>query len=91
MLDRTGFTTNDIDLYEINEAFAIVPIVAIKELKLLNDKVNVYGGACVLGHPLGDTGARIIVTLLNALKQGKLHRGIAALCIGGGGGDSCCS
>ena len=84
VLDRTGFTINDIDLWEINEAFAVVPMVAIKALKLSKDKVNVYGGACVLGHPLGDTGARIIVTLLNALKQRKLHRGIAALCIGGG-------
>jgi acetyl-CoA C-acetyltransferase len=84
VLENTGLTTNDIDLYEINEAFAVVPIVAIKELELSNEKVNVYGGACVLGHPLGDTGARIIVTLLNALQQKKLHRGIAALCIGGG-------
>ena len=84
VLDKTGLTLNDIDLYEINEAFAVVPMVTIKELKLSNDKVNVYGGACVLGHPLGDTGARIIVTLLNALQQKKMHRGIAALCIGGG-------
>jgi acetyl-CoA C-acetyltransferase len=84
VLKTTGFTTKDIDLYEINEAFAVVPIVAIKELKLSEKNVNVYGGACVLGHPLGDTGARIIVTLLNALHQKKLHRGIAALCIGGG-------
>jgi acetyl-CoA C-acetyltransferase len=84
VLDKTGLTINDIDLYEINEAFAVVPIVAIKELKLSEKKVNVYGGACVLGHPLGDTGARIIVTILNALQQRKLHRGIAALCIGGG-------
>jgi acetyl-CoA C-acetyltransferase len=84
VLKKTGLTTNDIDLYEINEAFAVVPMVAINELKLSSDKVNVYGGACVLGHPLGNTGARIIVTLLNALQQKKLHRGIASLCIGGG-------
>lgn len=84
VLKKTALTTNDIDLYEINEAFAVVPIVAMQELKLPDTKVNVYGGACVLGHPLGDTGARIIVTLLNALQQRKLHRGIAALCIGGG-------
>lgn len=84
VLDKTGLTTNDIDLYEINEAFAVVPMVAMNELKIPHEKVNVYGGACVLGHPLGDTGSRIIVTLINALQQKKLHRGIAALCIGGG-------
>ncbi len=84
VLDKLGLSINDIDLYEINEAFAVVPMVVIKELKLSEGKVNVYGGACVLGHPLGDTGARIIVTLLNALQQRQLHRGIAALCIGGG-------
>jgi acetyl-CoA C-acetyltransferase len=84
ILSKTGLTINDIDLFEINEAFAVVPMVVMKELKLAADKVNIYGGACVLGHPLGDTGARIIVTLLNAMQQKKLHRGIAALCIGGG-------
>lgn len=81
---KTGWTDQDVDLYEINEAFAVVTIVAERELKLNHAKVNVNGGACALGHPIGATGARIIVTLAHALKQRGLRRGIAALCIGGG-------
>lgn len=84
LLTKTGWSVQDVDLFEINEAFAVVTLAAIKELALDADKVNVNGGACVLGHPLGATGARIIVTLINALRQRKLKRGVAALCIGGG-------
>jgi len=81
---KTGWTDADVDLYEINEAFAVVTMAAIKELKLDHAKVNVNGGACALGHPIGATGTRIIVTLLHALAQRNLSKGIAALCIGGG-------
>ena len=81
---KTGWKANDIDLFEINEAFAVVTLVAMQALKLPHEKVNIHGGACTLGHPIGASGARIVVTLLSALKQKGLHRGIAALCIGGG-------
>ncbi len=81
---KTGWSDRDVDLYEINEAFAVVTMAAMKELKLDHNKVNVNGGACALGHPIGATGARIIVTLLHALQRRNLKRGIAALCIGGG-------
>lgn len=84
LLDNTGWSKDDVDLFEINEAFAVVTMAAIQELDLDHDKVNVNGGAVALGHPIGCTGARIIVTLLNALKQRQLKRGVAALCIGGG-------
>lgn len=84
VLARAGWTTDDVDLFEINEAFAMVTMAAMHDLKLPHDKVNVHGGACALGHPLGATGARIIVTLLHALKQRSLKKGVAALCIGGG-------
>ncbi|MGB3808661.1 MAG: acetyl-CoA C-acyltransferase [Parvibaculum sp.] len=84
LLDRVGWTKNDVDLYEINEAFAVVAMAAMKELQLTHANVNVYGGACALGHPIGASGARIIVTLLNALKQKGGKRGVASLCIGGG-------
>jgi acetyl-CoA C-acetyltransferase len=84
LLRKTGLRKEDIALYEINEAFAVVPLVVMRELQISPEKVNVHGGACVLGHPLGATGARIIVTLLNALAQRKLSIGMAALCIGGG-------
>ena len=81
---KTGWTTADVDLFEINEAFAVVTMVAMKDLGIAHDRVNVHGGACALGHPIGASGARIIVTLLGALrKQGK-KRGVASLCIGGG-------
>lgn len=76
--------SSDIDLYEINEAFAVVTMAAMKELQLPDDKVNVHGGACALGHPIGASGARIMVTLLNALEKHDLETGIGALCIGGG-------
>jgi acetyl-CoA C-acetyltransferase len=84
LLDQTGWTTNDIDLFEINEAFAVVVMAAMRDLGLPHEKVNVHGGACALGHPIGASGARILVTLLAALAQRKLRRGIASLCIGGG-------
>ena len=82
--DRLGWTQADVDLYEINEAFAVVTMAAQKDLGLPDEKVNVHGGACALGHPIGASGARIIVTLLAALETYGLKRGIASLCIGGG-------
>jgi len=82
--ERTGWQLKDIDLFEINEAFAVVVMAAMRNLELPHDKVNVHGGACALGHPIGASGARIIVTLLAALEKYELRRGIAALCIGGG-------
>jgi acetyl-CoA C-acetyltransferase len=84
LLDRVGWSLAEIDLFEINEAFAVVVMAAMRDLGLPHDKVNVHGGACALGHPIGASGARIIVTLLAALAQRKLSRGIASLCIGGG-------
>ena len=84
LLKKLQWTTEDIDLFEINEAFAVVPLAAMQDLKLSPEKVNVHGGACALGHPIGASGARIICTLLGALKQQKKKTGIAALCIGGG-------
>ncbi|PKQ04160.1 MAG: acetyl-CoA C-acyltransferase [Alphaproteobacteria bacterium HGW-Alphaproteobacteria-11] len=84
LLERTGWTTNDVDLWEVNEAFAVVAMAAIKELNLSHDTMNIYGGACALGHPIGASGARILVTLLNALQQTGGKRGVASLCIGGG-------
>jgi acetyl-CoA C-acetyltransferase len=86
VLQKAGWSTNDVDLYEINEAFAVVAMAAIKELNLPAEKVNVNGGACALGHPIGASGARILVTLLHALKNRGLKRGVATLCIGGGEG-----
>ena len=84
LYQRVGWTDADVDLYEINEAFAVVTMAAMQELKLDHDRVNVNGGACALGHPIGASGARIIVTLVHALRQRGLKRGIASLCIGGG-------
>lgn len=84
LLDQLHWTVEDVDLFEINEAFAVITMAAMKELNIPHDKVNVHGGACALGHPIGASGARIIVTLLSALKQRGLKRGIASLCIGGG-------
>jgi len=81
---RTGWTAKDVDLYEINEAFAVVAMAAMHEHKLAHDRVNVHGGACALGHPIGASGARIVVTLLGALRKRGLRRGVATLCIGGG-------
>jgi len=81
---KTGWTSADVDLFEINEAFAVVPMAAMKEHNIPHEKVNVHGGACALGHPIGASGARIIVTLLGALKARGGKRGVASLCIGGG-------
>ncbi len=83
-LDKVGWAAGEVDLYEINEAFAVVTMAAMRELDLPADKVNVHGGACALGHPVGASGARILVTLLNALETYDLDKGLAALCIGGG-------
>ncbi|TAU44101.1 acetyl-CoA C-acyltransferase (plasmid) [Rhizobium leguminosarum] len=82
--DRTGLPLSEVDLFEINEAFAVVAMAAMRELNLPHEKVNVHGGACALGHPIGASGARILVTLLAALERYDLKRGMAALCIGGG-------
>jgi len=84
VLKKAGWSKDDVDLFEINEAFAVVSLLAINELGLDAQKVNVYGGACALGHPIGSSGSRILVTLMNALQQKGLKRGVAALCIGGG-------
>ncbi|MFF3702763.1 MULTISPECIES: acetyl-CoA C-acyltransferase [Pseudomonas] len=84
LLKRTGWSLAEVDLFEINEAFAVVTLAAMKQLDLPHDKVNIHGGACALGHPIGASGARILVTLLAALRQKGLRRGIAAICIGGG-------
>ena len=84
LFEKTGWSTGDVDLFEINEAFAVVTMAAMRDLDLPHDKVNVHGGACALGHPVGASGARIIVTLLNALKKYDMKRGVASLCIGGG-------
>jgi acetyl-CoA C-acetyltransferase len=81
---KTGWSTTDVDLFEINEAFAVVAMAAMKEHALPHDRVNVHGGACALGHPIGASGARIVVTLLGALRKHGKTRGIASLCIGGG-------
>ncbi|MCH8997387.1 MAG: acetyl-CoA C-acyltransferase [Proteobacteria bacterium] len=83
-LGKVGWAAGEVDLYEINEAFAVVTMAAMRELDLPADKVNVHGGACALGHPVGASGARILVTLLNALEKYDLDKGMAALCIGGG-------
>lgn len=84
LLDRVGWSVADVDLFEINEAFAVVAMAAMHDLSIPRDQLNVNGGACALGHPIGATGARLIVTLLHALAARDLRRGIAALCIGGG-------
>uniref|UniRef100_UPI003F9D1175 acetyl-CoA C-acyltransferase n=1 Tax=Rhodoblastus sp. TaxID=1962975 RepID=UPI003F9D1175 len=82
--ERTGWDLKDVDLFEVNEAFAVVAMAAMRDLDLPHDKVNIHGGACALGHPIGASGARIIVTLLAALRKNGLKRGMASLCIGGG-------
>jgi acetyl-CoA C-acetyltransferase len=84
LFEKTGWTQGDVDLFEINEAFAMVTMLAMQDLGLDHSKVNVHGGACAQGHPIGSTGSRIIVTLMYALKKYGMHRGVAALCIGGG-------
>ena len=84
LLAKAGWSTDQVDLYEINEAFAVVTMAAMHDLKLPAEKVNIHGGACALGHPIGASGARIVVTLLGALKKTGGRKGVAALCIGGG-------
>ena len=84
LLDKTGWTSNDVDIYEINEAFAVVTMAAMHDHNLSHDKVNIHGGACALGHPIGASGSRILLTLIHALKQQGGTKGIASLCIGGG-------
>ncbi len=87
-LAKAGWQVSDIDLWEVNEAFAVVPMALMHELKVSHEKINVHGGACALGHPIGASGARIIVTLLHALQTRGLKRGLATLCIGGGEGTA---
>jgi acetyl-CoA C-acetyltransferase len=88
LMERLGWTVDDVDLWEVNEAFAVVPMAFMREIGVPREKLNVYGGACALGHPVGASGTRIIGTLLNALEQHGLKRGIAAICIGGGEGTA---
>ena len=88
LLDRIGWNKEDVDLWEVNEAFAVVPMAFMHEMGLSHDIVNVNGGACALGHPIGASGARIMVTLLSALENRNLKRGVAAICIGGGEGTA---
>lgn len=88
LLASIGWTTDDVDLWEVNEAFAVVPMAFMHEMDIPAEKMNVNGGACALGHPIGASGARIIVTLLNALEARHLKRGVAAICIGGGEGTA---
>ena len=84
LMGKTGWSLDEVDLFEVNEAFAVVALVTMSTLELPHSKVNIHGGACALGHPIGASGARILVTLLSALRQKGLHRGVAAVCIGGG-------
>jgi acetyl-CoA C-acetyltransferase len=88
LLQTLGWTAESVDLWEVNEAFAVVPMAFMRELGLSHDKLNVNGGACALGHPIGASGARIIVTLLHAMEARGLRRGVAAICIGGGEGTA---
>ena len=84
LMDKVGWQLSDVDLFEVNEAFACVAMFAMHDLGIPHDKVNVHGGATALGHPIGASGTRIIVTLINALKEKGLKKGVASLCIGGG-------
>ena len=88
LLERLGWAVDDVDLWEVNEAFAVVPMAFMRDLGVPHDRVNVNGGACALGHPIGASGARILVTLLNALEMQGKRRGVAAICIGGGEGTA---
>ncbi len=88
LLENIGWSVDDVELWEVNEAFAVVPMAFMKELGIPREKLNVNGGACALGHPIGASGSRIIVTLLNALEKRGLKRGVAAICIGGGEGTA---
>jgi acetyl-CoA C-acetyltransferase len=89
-LERAGWKIGDVDLWEINEAFAVVPLIAMKELGIGSDRINVNGGACALGHPIGASGARVLVTLIAAMEARGAKRGVASLCIGGGEGIALC-
>jgi acetyl-CoA C-acetyltransferase len=84
LLEKIQWTVDQVDLFEVNEAFAVVTLAVMRDLKIPHEKLNIHGGGCALGHPIGATGARILVTLISALRQNNLKRGIAALCIGGG-------
>ena len=84
VLEKSGWKKTDVDLFEVNEAFAVVPMAVVKDIGISNDILNIYGGACALGHPVGASGARIVTTLINALKKNNLKKGVASLCIGGG-------
>ena len=88
LLEKTGWSYGDVDLFEVNEAFAVVAMAAMKERGIPHEKMNAHGGACALGHPIGASGARILVTLLGALKARGLKKGVAAICIGGGEGTA---
>ncbi len=88
LLERLGWSVEDVDLWEVNEAFAVVPMAFMREMGIARERMNVNGGACALGHPIGASGARIMVTLLNALEKRGLRRGVAAICIGGGEGTA---
>lgn len=88
LLERLEWSVKDVDLWEVNEAFAVVPMAFMQDMGIPRDKINVHGGACALGHPIGASGSRIIVTLLNALERYDLKRGVAAICIGGGEGTA---
>lgn len=88
LLDQLGWSVDDVDLWEVNEAFAVVPMAFMHEMGVPRERMNVHGGACALGHPIGASGARIMVTLLNALERHDLKRGVAAICIGGGEGTA---
>ena len=88
VLDKAGWTVEDVDLWEVNEAFACVAMFAMRDIGIPHERINVHGGATALGHPIGASGSRIVVTLLNALKQKGLKRGVASLCIGGGEGTA---
>ena len=84
LFDKTGWSKDKVGLYEINEAFAVVPMAAMREFDLPADKVNVHGGACALGHPVGASGGRIIAALITAMQKNDVKKGVAAICIGGG-------
>jgi acetyl-CoA C-acetyltransferase len=88
LLDRLGWSVGDVDLWEVNEAFAVVPMAFMHEMGVARERMNVHGGACALGHPIGASGARIMVTLLNAMERHDLKRVVAAICIGGGEGTA---
>ena len=89
-LAKAGWGVDEVELWEVNEAFAVVPMIAMKELGISHDKVNVNGGACAMGHPIGASGARVIVTLLAAMEDRGAKKGVASLCIGGGEGIAMC-